>query len=281
VNHSVQKLLMASWLGIVLPLQVPLFGMDELRQSARSLGAAGAYAPIADDLSAFYLNPAGLSRNSESRIFAMGATALENTKDNFGLRAALIDGKTEDPLHWGFLFNMAQTESRRFYDYILASSYSYQGFLMIGIQNRISSFELPTDKTVFSVSVGALALLGENLTLSVSGSNLYRTQTDQADLPLSFGGGGSLNLETIRFAFNFERLHEPNKTYGSFAAEILLSENMMARGGYLSDIHAADRAWSAGLSLMPTEGSSLDVGYLHYLNADFFVLNTGVTIRFD
>ncbi len=272
---------MTLWLGLALTQQGSLFAMDELRQSARSLGAAGAYSPIADDLSAFYLNPAGLSRNSESRIFAMGGTALENTKKNFGLHAALIDGKTEDPLHWGFLFNMAKTDSRRFYDYILASSYSYQGFLMLGIQNRISSFELPTDKTAFSISVGALALLGENLTLSISGSNLYRTHTDGVDLPLSFGGGGSFNLEMIRLAFNFERLHEQNKTYGRIAGEILLGENMMVRGGYLSDIHAADRAWSAGLSLMPTEGSSLDVGYLHYLNADFFVLNTGLTIRFD
>ncbi len=255
--------------------------MDYLRQSARSLGAAGAYSSIADDSSAFYLNPAGLSRNSEARLFATTGTFLENTRDNFGITAALMDGKTEDPLHWGFLFNMARTESRRFYDYVLASSYSYDGFLMVGIQNRLSSFELPSDKTAFSISAGALALLGENLTLSIWGANLYRTDTENPDLPLSFGGGGSFNLETIRLAFNFERLPEPNKVYAQMAGELLIGENMMLRGGYLSDIHAADRAWSAGLSLLPTEGSSLDVGYLHYLNADFFVLNSGLTIRFD
>src|SRR5690606_38769376 len=105
----------------------------------QSLGAGGAYTSIADDQSAFFLNPAGISRHAQERKLYFSTNFHDRIKD-WQLSGGFIDGITEDPLHFGFLFNTVRTGDYKKDEYILAPSLNLRNIVLIGVTNRIVKF---------------------------------------------------------------------------------------------------------------------------------------------
>lgn len=251
-------------------------------QSVRSLGAAGAYASIADDESSFYLNPAGLARLVKQRKLSIQSRILTRAKD-FGLLASVIDGKTEAPLSWGFAFNWARTEEDWHQDFILDTAYNYKNFIMVGLQSKFSNFNtalFTKDFWLYSVDGGVLAFLGDYISIGVTAKNLVRTRGDHA--PYRLLGGITFNARLLRLSAESERDFSNKRNILRTGLEIRPFQAMILRGGFFWSPKDGqnERGYSVGTTTTILKTMSLEGAFTDRLSSNFRSFFGGISVTF-
>ncbi len=238
---------------------------------------------IAADASAFYFNPAGLSRHSEYRLLSVSQRFVSEL-DNFGIQAAVIDSKTEDPLHWGFLFNFARDKlAARFQDYAFVTSYNYQNFILLGVGQRFSNFDQRTqtpDKWTYGLNAGLLLFATDNVALGFSVDNVYRNHSDKFTNPVILRTGVSANFQELRIGLDLERNQSKGKTFGRAGVEYQASRMVQVRTGAFCDTKKDDLGYSLGLGISPAEGFQLNFGWLDQLKSSMTLWATDLTFKF-
>lgn len=272
------RLLVFLFFGLLSGLQA----MDVHRQSPRSLGAGSAYVAVADDESAFFQNSAGISRNLEQRRLSARASAMSRVRD-FDFSASVIDAKTENPLSWGFDFNWARTRDEWFQDFALATAFNYRNFIMVGSQSKFTNFNtaaVTKDYWLFSVDFGALAFLGDFISLGVNAKNLIRTKLEGA--PILFIGGLAFNHRVFRVSLDAERNFTADINSLRTGLEVQPVNSVVLRGGFLYSRRSGkdEKSYTLGLSLNLLKKLSLDAGFLDRLESEFKSTSAGLSFIF-
>jgi len=259
---------------------IPLFD-----QSARSMGAAGAYRSIVDDETAFSLNPAGIARNGEARSLHYSHLFFDGVSD-WALSASLIDSKTEYPLHWGFQFHTVQTDAIKRYRYSLATGFSYADLLYIGLSNHLINFDRGTvspEKLAFALDVGVLVFIGDYLAVGGTLYNAFRSFKNQNVNPVRIAGGTSFNHRYFRLAFDIERnlsANGKNTLLFQGGGEVILEGRGIWRAGYFSDRKAENSGYTLGLSVFLIDKSTLDISFVDQRKTNIYNFSAGLTIVF-
>ncbi|PIR23604.1 MAG: hypothetical protein COV44_01860 [Deltaproteobacteria bacterium CG11_big_fil_rev_8_21_14_0_20_45_16] len=259
----------------------PLY-LDLTEQSPRSLGAAGSYITFADDQSAFTANPAGISRHSEYRKIFLGQHFVDGWKD-WALQAAVIDGKTEDPLHWGFSFNTVHTNLERKDRYSLGLSFNWRNLFLIGFTNDLFNFgnkTLTNDEWSYGMNFGTLIFLGDYVSIGAAIIHGVKMRDDANPLPRSYNAGLSLNLLKLRMGAEVDRDQDRKKFIYRGSFEYQPMESTTLRAGYHQDQSGHEKIYSFGISLQPVgDRFGLDLGYLDQLESNFETFSVGMSLR--
>lgn len=253
------------------------------RFTAGSLGVANAVTSIASHTSAFYFNPAGISRHSEYRLVSASPRFIESA-DNFGVQAAVIDGKTEDPLHWGFSYNFARSESvARFHDFVLGTSYNFNNRVLIGVGQRLTNFDrraLTPEKWTYGINAGALVFVTDHIAFGASFDNFVRSNESAITNPVIFRSGVSANFERFRIGLDAERDQSNTKTTGRMGGEWQATQLMQSRAGFFSDTAQKDIGYTLGLGFKPSEIFQLNLAFMDQLKSSVMIYVTDVVFKF-
>lgn len=256
--------------------------LDVNDQSPRSLGAAGSYISFSDDQSAFSQNPAGLSRHSENRKIFLSNHFVDGWK-NWALQGAVIDGKTEDPLHWGFSFNSVHTDLERKDRYSLGLSFNWKNLFLVGLTNDLFNFgnaSLTTDEWSYGMNFGALAFIGDYIAIGGAVIHAVKMRNDANPLPRSYNGGLSLNVLKFRLDAEIHRDQDRKKFIYRSGLEYQPMDSTTFRAGYHQDQSGDEKIYSFGVTLNPVGNRfSLDLGYLDQLKSSFKALSVGMSLR--
>jgi len=263
----------------------PAYGFDQFsihNHTPKSLGAGGAYVSIVDDDSAFQLNPGGISRHAESRSLIFHSTFVEKAS-SWALGGAVIDGLTEDPLHWGFQFNTVHTEKLKMEYYNLASSYNFRDFILIGVTNQLTKFHhsaLTSNPLIFTMSAGVLIFATDTVSIGLSVLNPVRTRESGILAPVKFLGGGGFNLKHLRAGLDYERDFSNRINTIRMGVELQpLTASFSLRGGFYREITHGIFGYTTGFTATPTESLGVDFAFLDQLNSEFKAFTTGLRIR--
>ncbi len=251
-------------------------------QSTRSLGVGGAYVSIADDLSAFSLNPAGLSRNSENRMLAFDNRYVNRFR-NWALQGAIIDGKTEDPLHWGFHFNIVETDIVEMDQYTLGLSYSYENYILVGISQRLTNFDtsgMTRDVWIYTMNAGGLWFVTDFLSLAAAVQNAFRSVADTTLVPVRLTGGLSFNFKYARLSTDLQKDLSNRRLIlrGGVEIQPLVSE-MSLRAGLFRDFDSEDSGYTLGMTTEPVKGFGIDFGFSDQLDSSLKIFSAGIQLR--
>lgn len=255
-------------------------------QSTRSLGVAGAYRSISDDQSAFFVNPAGISRNKENRYFFVSSdfvgSGMSGGKADFALKGGVIDGKTEDPLHWGFLFNGVHTDLERKDFYVLSSSINFEGFLMIGTSSKLINFgnaRNTQDQWAYALDLGIMVFLHDMISVGFHLPNLLSNAKTQNNLDRRYGVGLSLNMRELRVGVDLERNQTEAKMMLQSGIEYRLVPNFFVRGGYFRNLDNKEHGYSLGTSSELSKRLFIDASFLDELNSNFNLFSFSFRVR--
>lgn len=251
-------------------------------QSPASLGAGGAYASIVDDESAFFQNPAGTGRNINRRqIFA--ENHFLNAANRWNLKAGFIDGVTEAPFTFGFLFSTLHTIERKKEDYIANTSINWDNFIMIGLSHhllRMREALRTRSKWAFGLDAGILAFPFEFLAIGVSFRNFYRTFESVEELPRVLMSGISLNFKDIRIGFDAERNFSSQSHEFRCGIEYSLLDFTIIRAGYFTDRHGSQKGYTTGVQLHYMENVSADFAFVDFLQSNDSTYSMGLKFNF-
>lgn len=254
----------------------------------RALGAGGAYMAIADDSSAFSTNPAGISRTAEyrriyvsSRFYRLDSSA-QAKGSQWGLQSSVIDGITEDPIHWGFNFDTTRTAPTKRQKYELATSIDFKNLILIGLTHRFSQYNrTPTNSAswVFTMDAGVLAFITDYLALAATTKNFVRSKKDKNLSPFTYGAGLSLNFKPLRISAEAEREHSLPQTWIRSGLEYTLTPYVISRAGYFQDRTRDQYGFTLGMSVLPDHRFNLDLAYLQQLKSDYKNFSFGIVIQ--
>ncbi len=254
----------------------------------RSLGVSGAYRAIADDASAFETNPAGISRHSEyrrlyasSRFYSLDKTDAGDSL-NWGLNTSIIDGITEDPLHWGFSFDTTRSNPLKLQKYSLATSLNIKNIVLVGLGHRFFQFNRTiafTPEWIFGMDLGVLAFPLDFLSVGAVVKNFVRSKNDSNKAPVEFGGGAALNLKRLRLAFDIEKNYSRAATFFMSGLEFSFTPISILRGGYYQDRTHSEYGYSVGMSVSPDPKFGMDLGFVDQLKSDYMVFSAGIALQ--
>lgn len=256
-------------------------------ETPKSLGRGGATVANADDSSLYFSNPAGLGRFVETRTLEASGLFLRKPRD-YTVKASLTDGKTEDPLVWGFSFNGVRTRDREYQDYRVATGIDlYDQSLFIGATTRFTNFNTATltpDKSVFAGNLGLLGFIGDYVSLGISADNLLRSQKKTSVAPVLVRAGGSLNLQWARLSGEAERNFSSKVWEFKGGLEWRPTYYLTFRGGGRMQKARStniDAGYSLGFSLASANDRvGLDAGFFDELKSDFVAWSVGISLRF-
>jgi hypothetical protein len=258
--------------------------LDVHQQTSRSLGAAGAYAGFGDDASGLFSHPAGIGRFVSARHASFSSRFLSKAK-NYSLMPALIDGRTEDPLTWGFAASIVRTGDEKRENYILGTSYNFNNRVLIGFNSELGHHRqaaLTQSLWIYSGDVSASLFLGDHLLVSGGARNFIRSKSRSSIAPRTVFGAGSVNLKSLRLGGELERDFSNKVWTGKSAVELQPSEWLTVRGGFFWAHRKAEdeRGYSAGLSLQPMPQLGIHAGYLDRLKSNFKAFSAGFSADF-
>lgn len=254
---------------------------DLHQQSVRSLGCAGAYSAIADGSSSLWLNPAGLSRNAENRLFFAQNHFVNDTK-NWALGISLIDGKTEDPLHWGFLFDTVHTQEIEKDLFALGTSAGFFDTIFVGLTSRLVNYnraQLTPERWAYSTDFGALAFLGDYVAIGATLQNTIRTYESPDFHPVKLNGGASFNFKRFRTALEVQRDFSKEAWLFRGGVEYQALQFTVVRGGYYRNRTGDESGLTAGLTLQFGQQFGIEGAYLDRLDSDIRYYSMGVRVR--
>lgn len=253
--------------------------LDPGSLSTRGLGVAGAHTAIADDSSAFSVNPAGLSRNAEYRRVFANSRFYKDFK-HWGLNAGIIDGITEDPIHWGFRFDSTRTQELKRNQYVFASSYGFRNIILFGTNTRFHQFNRTstiTPRWIFGMDAGVLGFVADYLSIGFAAKNIVRSEPSSELAPFSFSLGAALNLQRYRIDIDVERNHSGQAFYFRGGGEFAVVPTVTLRAGYFQDRQRREYGYSVGATIKPDNRFALDVGFLDQLKSSYKVFLLGVS----
>lgn len=255
---------------------------DIHNQSPESLGMAGTARAIAADQSAFFENPAGLSRHSKHRVFVSDyslLTGLGSSGADWALKAGVIDGITEDPLHWGFLYSGVHTDLQRKDRYVFSSSFNYEDFLMLGVSSKVIRFgnaSVTSRDWVYGIDLGALVFLTDHLAVASFIENIGRFDYNGVNsMPRVYGGGASLNFVNWRLGVDVERNHTDELLTVQTGIEYRVSPALTMRAGYFRELTEKEHGYSLGTSSELFRKLSIDFSFLDQLESNLRIFSLG------
>ncbi len=247
------------------------------------IGAAAATTSIADGSSAFNLNPAGLSRHSERRFFDVHSKFFQKRpKENWSVGGSVIDGKTEDPLHWGFRFNSVHTERIKRDTYDLALSFNFKNIVLAGISNQLSDFDraLETpERWTYSMNAGLLLFATDFLSVGAAMSNLLRSTRAATIEPVKGRLGLSFNWIWFRVAADWERDFSHKTNEGRTSLELNPIDMMKFRAGYYRNFTTKAHGLGLCTSVAVFDRLSLDFSLLDAFNSSLRVFTGGLRVE--
>ena len=258
------------------------------RSTPRSLGVAEAVVAAADDAAAFVVNPAGISRHASQRRLALNGH-FEEKANEYNISTSVLDGLTEDPLHWGFRFQHESSGLSKFQDYALGLSSAFNRYLMLGTSQHLSHFgkTLQTQKMwAYTFHAGALILLNDYFALGFSVENPYRFKKLRAMDPFVVRSGASLNLEAFRFLLQHDWDSSNQCQALKTGMEWRALRALILRGGFfhefnksLERVDSLPRGYSLGFSLEPDRHFSFDFAFLDQLRSSQRFISMGVSAK--
>lgn len=265
-------------------------GLDELDHSTRSLGAGGAYTSIADDASAFALNPAGIARHpGPRRVFLRNHQLLTKRADGsknakqWNLAAGHTGGATEEPLHFGFQFQTMNSDARDLERYTLGLAYSFRNFVLLGTTNNFTNFNSAAttrDRWTYDLNVGLLIFPVDFLAVGVAAKNVVRSRKDSQHLPFTYSGGAPLNLLNIRISAELERNHSADQLFFRAGGEYRLLGILHFRGGFYVEKEQDILGYTLGSSVEPIDGFEIVTSFEDQLKSSSLTLSFGAGVRF-
>lgn len=249
--------------------------------SPQSLGAAHAYTSVVDDQSALTLNPAGLSRHSKNRLVFTSGGIQGDDFDDWQFSAGFIDGKTEDPLHFGFAFNSLRTDARKMDEYRLATSFNWENLLLVGLGNTFTNFNraaLTSEKWAYSIDAGALLFLYDVVSIGASSQNIFRTY-DSVDLSRKATLGVSANFRQARVSQDVERNLTLETWEFRSGIEYRARSFSIARAGFFTNEDWDEKGYTLGLTFKLWQSFDLDLAFLDHFNSDDRMYKAGFSFK--
>lgn len=248
-------------------------------QSTHSLGMAGAVRSFTEDDGAFFLNPGGLARQNSKRW----ATAFGGSFEKFshwGVGGALIDGRTEEPLSWGFLGQSLHWGDTRKDQYSLGLAVSLFSSLYLGLVHDLHYFGASIDDWAYSLDVGAMYLWGDHLALGISSKNLAQA-SDQEDL-INRELGAGISFHMKRFRISTDASYDLDQKDKRFMAggEFLLLSQIKMRGGYTYEAKSHSHAYSVGASNTILEKLILHTAWMDFIDSKHFRAQASLSVQF-
>ncbi len=276
-------ILSATILSSLIGLWAPA-GIQVHELSPEALGMAGSFVSVADDSSNFYQNPAGLGRIVGKRRVSSDVRFKEKFKE-FGVHVSLMDGKTQEPLAWGFAFNTARTDYEKFYDYAVASSFSFMRMFHFGAQTSFTNFntaEVTDDRWIISGDLGGLALFGDHVSIGMSGKNIWRSKKKGSLAPVSASGGAGINFFRWRASIEGERDFSNKIWSGRVGGEFRVFEEFVVRAGYATNYKGEilDKAYTLGVSIRAGNMFSIAGAFMDVLNSSERAVSSGLQFSF-
>lgn len=184
-------------------------GFLKMGAGARATAMGNAYSAVADEASALYWNPAGLTRIKDKSLTFMHADYLESSYydylaygQNLGERGAW--GASAQYFSAGKIAETDQAgiETGHFTPHDMAFTLGYArqaaGF-GLGVSGKVIRTEIVGSDTVFAADLGVLSppLVDGRLRLAVGAANLgtkVKYERESEDLPLVVRTGGALRI---------------------------------------------------------------------------------------
>ncbi|MBU1614968.1 PorV/PorQ family protein, partial [bacterium] len=224
---------------------------------ARALGMGGAFVGIADDVSALYWNPAGVSQLSQKEVLFAHNALSQDIGQSFlgyvhplrkrnigvglnGLTVGGIEGRENE-------HSSPENLEAKFSAIILNYSQKVTSNLRIGLNGKVIADNLDGDKQkAFALDLGLLYPRG-SLTIGASLNNLG-SQLGGADLPTEIKVGLAYRLLKDKLTL-VASLDGGEQTRFHLGGEYLLFDRFALRGGLCANDGQSDLGEGTGLSL--------------------------------
>ena len=255
---------------------------------ARAAAMGGAYSAVADDATALYWNPAGLTRVLDRSATVMHAAYIASSyfdygayAQNFGSYGALGLGvqyfSAGSVNETDAAFNPIGTVTP--YDLAASIGYAYKfdslGGISVGVTGKYIESKLADSAKTEALDAGLLspAYLDGNLRLAITMRNLGRAiKYDQTpeQLPLVFGAGGAYRITSNWLVALDVDAPKNNNPYANIGTEYLLvggkSWRFAGRAGYSSQTAQGITGFtgaSIGIGI-GYEGMNVDYAFVPY-----------------
>ena len=224
-------------------------------EGPRALAMGGAYSAIAAGPDAIRLNPAGIGL---SKIYVIKAGYQSRNDNSRAYNASILDFKTSNsPLGLSYTKEEIAGQER---NYGILSFANSGASTLIGLS--VKYFEDSTkDKKAYSYDIGILMRQSDDLSISLVGRNLKKTDLDFAHKTYTAGAAYKPTSElTIAADYTKDRDIDSNNTITALGMSYSLSSSLALRAGYKQNEISASDYYSAGLSIFDRNGY-LDYGY--------------------
>lgn len=210
------------------------FGESYLRVGvgARALGMGGAFVAVADDATAGYWNPAGITRVSDLSVAFMATGGYAYDREHLYAGAVKTMGQFALGANWihmgweGFERRVDGTETAPETfdlsgDAILLSAARRQGLISLGATAKLLNHEIGDESdTGVGVDAGALVQLGALGALGITVQDLF-SRTGETDVPIDFRGGLSVNpFGGLTLAADVERTEDEKDWFWHLGGEM-------------------------------------------------------------
>lgn len=220
---------------------------------AKGIGMGGAFRAMADDNSAIFFNPAGLTQTKRYTV-GTGYTVVNTGSENFHyLSGSIVDTKTS-PVGAGVAYIYKQKD-RDYYqqneaqEVAVALAQEYLKSFHLGV----TAHYLWPHRKGWRLDASALFVPSPYIIFGVIGKNLVQIKGDQREVDFGLGSrlGGYVNLD-------FDLLWLPqaknDKLGYNVGIELVAQKEVFIRGGYSFD--RSDRDWyGIGLGWRMPRGS--------------------------
>lgn len=218
----------------------------------RAMGMGEAFTAGATGAGALFHNPAGMSA---LMMYSMEAAFMHDMSTGLNrIQASVTDGKSNERLGGGFAYTYSTSSDSAnlagFTGHDIYGGLSFPvvpNWLIMGATAHYLDYSVFDDNYAQGVTldVGALAFLGDFISLGATTRNLLEIEGANRPIETRFG----LNYHAYGFQLDFDAiLHFDDGATFSYAAgaEFMIGNVVPVRAGYLNDRFHNDRSVSAG-----------------------------------
>jgi long-subunit fatty acid transport protein len=254
----------------------------KLGAGARASGMGEAFAGVADDATAIYWNPAGLSNLDSGSLSVMHATWFGGINYEWAAYAQPVGnigvlGVGVQYLSYGALTKLDETglEGGTFSPADMAASLSYAGNVGgfgVGINLKYISMKIEATATAYAADIGIQRKVGTSLTLGLAAQNMgsslkFISEEDPMPLNIKFGGAYAIADNWIA-ALDANSPNDDDITLGAGTEYVWALADKMGVAGRLGYTTVArDTGGLNGLTVglgFTYEGYTVDYAYVPY-----------------
>ncbi len=233
----------------------------------RALAMGDAHRGVGTGNDALFLNPAGMSLYPRYVIETFWRHDSWTKQSQFSI--SLVDSKS-GPVGGGLAYTyewVGEGSAKRVGSRLdIGSSYALARFLLFGVTMHYIG-QNTEDGQVQRVTgdTGFMILVGQILSIGITGHNVINPVEEADAAPRMFGGGLNVRIiPDLNLAFDWRKSVEPENKSAAYhwGAEYILGKMIPIRAGYVSDEVLNQQRWSLGLGFIhPSFG--VDVSYSH------------------